>query len=86
MLFSAFIEGGIPAEILVGTKLHGHITQESARLDNKDSDDESLWDDNDLYRLAWNNIDPVSLLQQVELSSKQPVEILDWIWSHFFRT
>lgn len=85
MLFSAFIEGGIPAEILVGTKLHGHITQESARLDNKDSDDESLWDDNDLYRLAWNNIDPVSLLQQVELSSKQPVEILDWIWSHFFR-
>ncbi|MFM2322563.1 MAG: hypothetical protein RLZZ225_716 [Pseudomonadota bacterium] len=81
-LFYAFIESGIPAEILVGDKLYNNILQESNRLDEENEDEE--YEGCNLRGLALENINPVGLLKQVNLSAENQVELLDWIWQHFF--
>lgn len=78
-LFSAFKESGISSEILIGRKLYNLIVAESDRLDE-------LYEDEgcNLRGLALENINPVGLLQQIDLSSENHVELLNWIWQHFF--
>jgi hypothetical protein len=87
ILFSAFTERSISPEILIGYKLYDSIIQESERLEEnseEDSDEEDSWNENDLYKLASNNINLVGLLQQVELSREKQIEMLDWIWHYLF--
>lgn len=88
-LFSAFTARGISPEILIGGKLYDSIIQESERLDknseeDSEDEDEDARNGNDLYKLASNNINPVGLLEQIELSGENHIAILDWIWRHLF--